>query len=361
MSRSERGASDLAESVAAATRAWSSLRVLVVGDVMLDEDRLGGVSRVSPEAPVPIVGVREVRRAPGGAANVAHNVIRLGAECELVGVVGDDDEGRVLADVLSAAGLGTAGLVVAEGRPTTHKLRVVAGGRQMVRLDREVTAPLTAAPREAIRARIEAAVERCDLVVLEDYDKGLFADGVGDWIVARARRALKPVMVDPKREVSRFREADLIKPNQLEAEALADGEVGDDAAGRRRLLEKIQTRFGGGEVVVTRGGEGISALDRQGAFVDVPTRSRAVYDVQGAGDTAMAALALARGAGASLPGACIVANAAASVAVSRVGTAAVSRAELQQALPHALRASGLALAASGLAPARDRESDERTA
>jgi len=351
MSGPEETAEPIETSIRAAVEAWSSLRVLVVGDVMLDEDRLGSVSRVSPEAPVPIVGVREVRRALGGAANVAHNVRSLGAECTLVGVVGDDEEGRVLAEVLLASGLERDGLVVAAARPTTHKLRVVAGGRQMVRLDREVTAPLTAAPRAGIRDRFEAAIDHCDLVVLEDYDKGLFADGVGDWIVARARQSGKPVMVDPKREVSRFRDADLIKPNEIEAVSLAEGALAGDAEDRRRLLEKIQMRVGGGEVVVTRGAEGMSALDRIGRFVDVPTRARAVYDVQGAGDTAMAALALARGAGASLPGACIVANAAASVAVGKVGTAVVARSELEDALP-------AALAASGFGPDPGRERDE---
>jgi len=309
----------------------AALRVLVVGDVMLDEYRVGDALRISPEAPVPVVRVREERCELGGAGNVARNVLSLGAAVELVGIRGADREGRLLAERLTALGASASGLVESATRPTTHKLRVVARAQQMLRLDREDDAAL--APVD--RARIEdAAFERlagCDAVVLADYDKGIFADGLARSIVAAARARGILVAADPKRELHRFRGASLVKPNQAEARAEVGG-LPDDFEGRSRMLEKLRDLRGGADVVVTRGSAGMTALGADGRCFDVPTQPVAVYDVQGAGDTSMAALALCRAAGASLEDACLVANAAAAVAVSKVGTAAVTGSELRARL-----------------------------
>jgi len=314
---------------------WSRLRVVVVGDVMLDEDRVGRIDRMSPEAPVPVLQTGSVRFAAGGAANVARNVMSLGAHCDLVGVIGEDEEAERLESVLNSLGIDPEGLVHEPGRPTTHKLRISAGGRQMMRLDRETVRSV--ASREALLARCEERLRDCDLLVLEDYDKGVFVDGIGRELIARAKAQHVPVMVDPKGSLERFRGADLLKPNLLEAQALVEGFAASSLSGpgsdaseaRRRMLEKLQAKLGGGEIVVTRGSEGMSALDQAGGFFDVPTRARAVYDVQGAGDTAMAALALARAAGAGLRDACRVANGAAALVVGKLGTAAVSVDELR--------------------------------
>ncbi len=316
---------------------FDSLRVLVVGDLLLDEYRLGDVDRVSPEAPVPIVRIRSERTALGGAGNVVRGLVALGARASLVAPVGRDREGERAIELLGELGVSSSGLLSTPGRATPHKLRVVARGQQMLRLDREQDAPLSPDQDQALRERIESRLSEVDAVILADYDKGVFGDGLAAWLIGRARARRVPVSVDPKRRLERFRGATLVKPNLAEACAFVPG-VADDLAGRRALLEKIQRRMAGAELVLTRGPEGMSALDAAGEMTDVPTRAVEVFDVQGAGDTSIAALALARAAGAELVDACIVANAAAAVAVGKAGTAAVAPDELRRALPKVLAA-----------------------
>ena len=324
-------------------RRWCNLRVLVIGDVMLDEYRVGEVARVSPEAPVPIVRVDSIRQALGGAGNVARNLLSLGATCDLVGVIGKDGEGESLLRAMEEIGLEAGGLISSGSRSTTHKMRVVAGTQQMARLDRESTEALTEADRTALDDAIASRLAHCDLVVLEDYDKGLFSEGLGASVIAQAKARELPVIADPKSQLHRFRGAQLVKPNLPEALSFvgaSEGEMDVETSGaaRARLLEKLRGQLGGGEIVVTRGRAGMTALDAKGAVFDIPTQPLEVYDVQGAGDTAVAALALARVAGASLAEACIVANAAASVAVEKVGTAAVGLEELRDRWPNVQRA-----------------------
>lgn len=319
------------DDVAAILDRVSALRVLVVGDLMLDEYREGRVERMSPEAPVPVVGIESRRYALGGAGNVARNVVSLGASCDLVGVIGVDDEGTLFREAMTRDGLDRGGLVPSPARPTTHKLRVVAESQQLLRLDRELATELDSEERDAVRERVAARIEDCDLVILEDYDKGLFANGLAHSIIELARKHDRPVIADPKNRLHRFRGATLVKPNLEEARRFVP-EVSVDLAERMRLLEKLRFEIGGGEVVVTCGEAGMSCLDRAGRFEHVRTEPLAVYDVQGAGDTAVAALGLARVAGASLVTACIVANAASAVAVEKIGTAAVGRGELRDRL-----------------------------
>lgn len=314
---------------------WTELRVLVVGDLILDEYREGEVERVSPEAPVPIVRVKQASLCLGGAANVARAVVSLGADCRLVGVVGEDREAESLLSLVDDLGISTSGILHTSDRPTTHKLRVVARAQQMLRLDREEISPTEGALAEKVRQTIAEQIEGCQLVVLEDYDKGIFGDGLARWVIELARSLNVFVVADPKRELSRFRGASLVKPNLDEATRFVAGS-GADFKARRNLLEKLQHELGGGEVVVTRGQSGMSGLDEQGRVFDVPTRALEVYDVQGAGDTSIAALGLCRAAGGSLLDACIVANAAAAVAVEKVGTAAVGSRELRERLPEIL-------------------------
>lgn len=315
----------------------ADLRVLVVGDLLLDEYRSGEVDRVSPEAPVPIVRVRLSNSELGGAANVARGVVSLGAECRLVGLVGEDREGETLCSLVEAMGVSTAGIVRTADRPTTHKLRVMARGQQMLRLDREEDAAICPDLAEELQRAVIAAIDDCDVVVLEDYDKGLFGDGLAHWIIGLARSHELFIVADPKRDLARFRGASLVKPNLDEAMRFVAGS-GADFDERRNLLEKLHHELGGGEVVVTRGRFGMTGLDCHGDVFDVRTRPLEVYDVQGAGDTSIAVLGLCRAAGASLADACVVANAAAAIVVEKVGTAAVGLDELRGRLPEMLRA-----------------------
>ncbi len=309
----------------------AGLNLLVVGDVMLDEYRIGEVARISPEAPVPIVQVEQERFELGGAGNVARNLVSLGARAALVGLLGLDREATLLGECARASGLDTAGLIASSARPTTHKLRVVARSQQMLRLDRESRAPLSSEERARVERACFERLDGCDALLLVDYDKGVFADGLARLLIEAARARGIPVAADPKRELPRFRGASLVKPNLAEACAAVGGH-GEDFEGRVRLLEKLRAQLGGAEIVVTRGAAGISALGADGRAFDVPTPPRAVYDVQGAGDTALAALVACRTAGAPLREACLVANAAAGIAIAKVGTAAVTLAELRAGL-----------------------------
>jgi len=310
----------------------ADLRVLVVGDLLLDEYCNGEVDRVSPEAPVPIVRVRHSNSVLGGAANVARGVVSLGSECRLVGLVGQDREGETLLSLVDALGIPTAGMICTASRPTTHKLRVVAHAQQMLRLDREEDSAIGPDLADRVRSAVVEQIEDCDVVILEDYDKGLFGDGLAHWIIELARSRGILVVADPKCDLARFRGASLVKPNLDEAMRFVAGS-GADFDARRELLEKLHHELGGGEIVVTRGRFGMSGLDDLGRAFDVPTHPLEVYDVQGAGDTSIAALGLCRAAGASLEDACIVANAAAGIVVEKVGTAAVGPRELLGRLP----------------------------
>ena len=318
----------------------ASLRIVVVGDLILDAYQQGPVERLSPEAPVPIVRVDRVRTALGGAANVARAVRALGAECALVAACGDDPEGERVIELLGEAGLPTNSILRTPTRPTSHKTRVIAGTQQLVRIDREETGRFADGEIAALLGFALECGAGCDSVILQDYDKGIFAEGFASALIRGLREqrdgpARPLVVADPKNAFERFRGADLMKPNWTEAcAALAqiEGSAAGEGPAARALLEKLRASFGVGEWVVTRGAEGMWAGDGAGVVAEVPTRAVDVFDVQGAGDTCVAALALCRAAGASLVEACIVANAAAGVAVSKAGTAVVTQEELRAEL-----------------------------
>lgn len=329
---------------------FRQVRLLVVGDVVLDEYLWGDVERVSPEAPVPVVHVTRDGVALGGAGNVVRNAVALGARCGFCTVVGDDGAGRRVVDLLKDLGVDPAGIVVVEGRPTTRKTRVVARSQQIVRFDRETEEPVAAGSARRLVDAIERAIPKSDAVVLEDYGKGALAPRVLAAAMRRFREAGLFVAVDPKTLLAPFRGASLVKPNLREAEALAGLRV-RSRADLSRVAERIRRKVGGGAVAITRGGDGISLFDGEtAAGSDVRAAVREVFDVQGAGDTTIAALALALRAGASLVEAGVIANAAAGVVVSKVGTATASAAELKQSLPEAIAAAEAGFA--GAADAR---------
>jgi D-beta-D-heptose 7-phosphate kinase/D-beta-D-heptose 1-phosphate adenosyltransferase len=301
-------------------------RVLVVGDVMLDRYWYGEAARISPEAPVPVVSVAATEERPGGAANVAQNLAALGVACTLVGVVGADAPARALRERLAAAGI-ECDFVELSDWPTIVKLRVVSHRQQMLRLDFE--RPLSADVRARLEAQVARHVNGVSVVVLEDYDKGTLADPAA--LIRLAHAAGARVVVDPKlKPLSAYRGADLVKPNSVEFAHAVGGWKNYDELVAKGAAEAAKHDIGA--LVVTRGAEGLTLIERSGAHRHVPAREVDVFDETGAGDTVAAALAAALAGGLSLGASAVLANLAAGIAVAKSGTATVSRPELEHAL-----------------------------
>ncbi len=318
--------------------AFSQVRLLVVGDVVLDEYLRGQVERISPEAPVPVLHVQGESIVLGGAGNVVRNVVALAGSCEFCSVVGDDADGDRVAGLLAELGVDADRLVRVAGRPTSRKTRVVARSQQIVRVDRETDEPIPAAAVKRLVAAVEAAIADVGGVILEDYGKGMLTPGAIRKVMASSTRAGVPVAVDPKRELRAFKGAALLKPNLREAELLA-GVSAREKGGLEEIARRLRKKIGGGELVITRGGQGMSLFRGSKTRTDVATIPQEVYDVQGAGDTTIAILTLAIGAGASLHEAAVLANAGAGVVVGKTGTATASREEIVAMLPRALTAA----------------------
>jgi D-beta-D-heptose 7-phosphate kinase/D-beta-D-heptose 1-phosphate adenosyltransferase len=317
--------------LAGIVRHFNAARVLVIGDVILDRYVSGAVSRLSPEAPIPVLRPSGDRSTLGGAANVALNIATLGGEAILVGVIGDDPTGRQVADLVAKTPGITDALVRVPNRPTTAKTRFMTGSHQLLRLDEETTAPLDSEGAAAVMAAIERSLSQVDVIVLSDYAKGVLCDGVLQSILAMKRDG-KVMIADPKRpDFAAYRGADILTPNEHEVRVAtrieADHDTEADRAGRVALEE---TR--GQAVLVTRSAKGLTLVRRDADALHFPTRAREVADVSGAGDTLVAALAVALGAGAALPEASMLANATAGISVGKQGTATVTRQELLDVL-----------------------------
>jgi rfaE bifunctional protein kinase chain/domain len=302
-------------------------RVLVLGDAILDEYVLGGASRLSPEAPVPVVEVAEVSHFPGGAANVVLNVTALGGSATLVAVVGDDAEAQRLEERLASEPRLSLALLSDPARPTTKKTRVVAHGQQIVRFDRESRRPVEGALALRLLREVEAfAAEGPGVLVLSDYAKGVLSDEVLAGAFAVAARHALPVVVDPKRRrFEAYRGATVLTPNASEARAAleAPAETPTEA-----LLGPLLEALAGAALLVTEGERGMT-LARAGASpVRIPARGRAVFDRTGAGDTVVATLAALLAGGAELEEAAVLANVAAGVVVGKRGVATVGADEV---------------------------------
>jgi D-beta-D-heptose 7-phosphate kinase/D-beta-D-heptose 1-phosphate adenosyltransferase len=310
--------------LAALLRAAAGHRIAVVGDVMLDVYLRGDVDRISPEAPVPVVRVRERKLALGGAANVAQNVAALGASPILVAIVGRDPAGAQLRAMIAA--IGDARALIQSDRPTTTKTRVLARVQQVVRVDEEEDADLAPADVAAVAEAVERAVADAHALVLEDYNKGLLVPAVIERAIAAARARGIPVVVDPKyRNFFSFRGATVFKPNRRELEAALGAAVDLD---HPEALPASLTRLDVENLLLTLGERGMVLVTRGGEVHRVPTTAREVYDVVGAGDTVTAYLAAMLAAGATPREAAIVANFAAGVEVGKLGAATVSPAEV---------------------------------
>jgi rfaE bifunctional protein kinase chain/domain len=300
-------------------------RIAIVGDAMLDVYLRGDVDRISPEAPVPVVRVKDRRMALGGAANVAQNVAALRARVELVAAVGRDRAGETLASMLVAIGADRRSLVEVE-RPTTTKTRIVARAQQMVRFDEEDDADLGGAELDRILVAVRTAVDAADALVLEDYNKGVLVPAVITEAIGRAAARGIPVVVDPKyRNFFAYRGATVFKPNRRELESALGAAVDLD---HPEALPETLRRLGVGHLLLTLGERGMALLSASGAVRRIPTTAREVYDVVGAGDTVTAWLAAMLAAGASAEEAAVIANFAAGVEVGKLGAATVNPDEL---------------------------------
>ncbi len=309
--------------------------VLVVGDIMLDHFLVGRVHRLSPEAPVPVVEHTHDEYRAGGAANVALNLVALGAHVVLVSVIGADEHGARLRVLLEAAGIDLEGLVVDEGRPTTRKMRVVTDRLQQVaRVDYESDEDVSGRVAAQVRARVAWLGEAAEVVVVSDYLKGCVTSETMDGAREAAARRGVPLLVDPKiAHLDRYQGVSLVTPNQTEAEAATHIRIRSDADARR-AARLFRQQLGCTSVVITRGEHGMCVLD--GTVSDSPVEARLaavaheVADVTGAGDTVIGTLALALAAGASLAEAAALATEAAGLAVTRFGPVAVTASELRE-------------------------------
>ena len=313
--------------------AMGGRRVLVVGDVMLDEFLWGKVARISPEAPVPVVEITAQTFRLGGAANVACNVRSLGGRAVVAGVVGRDAAGDRLRDALVLGGVEDGLTVDEKGRPTTHKTRVIANHQQVVRADREETEEIGTALEDALGDALRRSARGVGAIILSDYQKGVVTPRLMKKVLDAARRVGAPLLVDPKvRHFALYRGAAVVTPNQMEAEQATGVRIRDAASlheAGRRILKTLRCRA----VVITRGEHGLALFEQDRKPVEIATAARQVFDVTGAGDTVIASLALALAAGATLPEAAMLANYAAGVVVGKIGTATVLPEEVLAAIP----------------------------
>lgn len=312
----------------------SGRRVLAVGDLMLDEFIWGKVSRISPEAPVPVVAVDRETSYPGGAANVARNLREFTSKTSVLGLAGEDAAGSRLRDLLAAGGIGTAGVVNRAG-PTTVKTRIIARTQQVVRVDRELSEPAGPAQRKALLAALDAALPQTDAIILEDYGKGFFDEEMSAEIIRRARAAGCVVAVDPNPgNALAWRGATVVKPNRHEAFAAAGLPWSEPSAHPmedKQLLqvgEALLAKWDADQLLITLSELGMMLFTKDGQRHHTPTRAREVFDVSGAGDTAIALYTLALCAGATPVEASEIANHASGVVVGKLGTATLTPAEL---------------------------------
>jgi D-glycero-beta-D-manno-heptose-7-phosphate kinase len=307
--------------------------VMVIGDVMLDEWIWGTVTRISPEAPVPVVSVDDHSFTLGGAGNVANNLRALGASVQLVGAVGHDDLSERVGSLLDGIGVRRDGIIAVDDRPTTRKTRIVAHSQQVVRADWESTAPISSADGERIAQFVRAHARDADAVVISDYGKGLISRDV-----VEAALGAPLVVVDPKpQNMALFEGVSCVAPNMHEAEIATGIRVADDVSLEgvaQSLLERLHCRY----VVLTRGERGMALFSADGVHLHVPAVARTVYDVSGAGDTAVAVLTLAFAAGAAPELALQLANFAAGAVVEKLGTATASADEILALIDHGFQA-----------------------
>lgn len=313
------------------TEGISTCKVLVVGDVMLDKYYFGEVTRISPEAPVPIAHVLEVKETLGGAANVVHNLALLGAQTSIIGQVGADNHGEIFLSKLKKLGVDYSG-VIETSKPTTTKIRVISGHQQMIRLDFEDSNELDSAATDKLFKNFTAQLSNVDAVIISDYGKGVCTKKICREIISACRAQKKFVVVDPKGDNwQKYFDASFITPNLKELNAVLPKKISNVDVQIEESARKIIDEFNLRGLLVTRSAAGLSLIDGE-KISHIKARAQEVFDVSGAGDTVIAVFALALAGKIDSEAAAYLANVAAGVVVAKVGTYAVSREELLAAL-----------------------------
>ncbi len=316
---------------------FKNVRVMVIGDLMVDEYIWGSVSRISPEAPVPVVSVTSESLRLGGAGNVANNIHSLGGTVWVGGVVGNDEMGRKVIHDLRRMNVDTGGVIVEPERITTVKTRIIAQHQQVVRYDREVVRAVHPENLKEILSLLEERMDELDAVLISDYGKGVVCKPLVEGVRSLALGAGKILAVDPKvKNIPLFQQATIITPNHYEAAEAAGRwiqNVEDLLAVGRTLLERLQAK----SVLITRGEKGMTLFQQNGEVTNIPTMAKEVFDVTGAGDTVISVLTLAMGAGASAQEAAMLSNYAAGIVVGEVGTATLKASELEDAVRNGIR------------------------
>lgn len=313
--------------------AFGGRRILVVGDVMLDRYVWGVAERISPEAPVPVVRVDREEATPGGAANVARNLVSMGARAHLAGAIGDDGAGAVLTESLRAEGIEDLMLTVEPGRPTTTKTRVIAGTQQVVRFDFEDARPMSEAARRALLEDIRARIGDYEAVIVSDYNKGVVSAALMNALRKAAAAKNIPIIVDPKvRNVPAYRGVALMTPNHHEAGEILGRRLPNRDEDIEAAGEKILRQLKLGCLIITRASLGMSIFQPGQKPAHIPTVARQVFDVTGAGDAVIAATTLARAAGATWEEAAAVANVAGGIIVGKIGTGTVTVKEMKNGI-----------------------------
>lgn len=311
---------------------FSKKTIFVMGDIILDQYIWGNVSRISPEAPVPIVDVREESYLLGGAANVLNNIVSLGGNAMICGVIGHDDIGRIVIHELRVRGVDTEGIIVDAERPTTKKTRIIAHSQQVVRYDKEKRDDINHNTKEIIKGYLKNKLSEINAIIISDYCKGVITKELVREVIPLVNSRGLPVAADPKvGHFDIYEGLTLITPNTLEASAGSGIPIIDnnslEKAGRV-LIEKLRCKA----VLITRGDEGMTLIEDNGGIMYIPVMGKKVFDVTGAGDTVIGVMTLAIAAGATMKEAAVIANHAAGIVVGKVGTAIVEMEEMKRAL-----------------------------
>ncbi|WP_300393107.1 D-glycero-beta-D-manno-heptose-7-phosphate kinase [Fusobacterium sp.] len=304
---------------------FRKVRVAVIGDLMIDDYIIGNVERISPEAPVPVVSVKEERFVLGGAGNVINNLSTLGVKTYCYGVIGDDIDGDRLKKSLKLLGVNTDGLIRSEDRPTIVKRRILGGNQQLLRIDWEDPTNINEILEETILNNLRKNIENIDAIILSDYDKGVLTERVAKEAIKLARKYGKIITVDPKpSNIMNYIKASSMTPNKKEALECANLPKGTDIdVVGTTIREKLQLD----NLLLTRSEEGVSLYDENGVS-NIPTFAKEVYDVTGAGDTVISVYTLAKATGATWTEAARIANTAAGVVVGKIGTSTVTKEEI---------------------------------